>query len=179
MIVWFLLHTARWFLLPVSVAAGTGRVLVGAADGRVHAHRPTDQPGRVRRACTKARIRAQTPSRCHRRNHRYNVCHSGYTVGTSRHGEPVLTRHRIPSMITLMVHLRPITARSRRQQRLQRSPPQVGQVVSPRCRDARHEVSGVTFWLGRLNRLPVTSSIFDHRHAAASTPHETWPRHVS
>jgi len=61
------------------------------------------------RACTKDRIRAQTPSRCHRRNHRYNVCHGGYTVGTSRHGEPVLTRHRIPSMITLVVHLRGVS----------------------------------------------------------------------
>ena len=61
------------------------------------------------RACTKDRIRAQTPSRCHRRNHRYNVCHGGYTVGTSRHGEPVLTRYRIPSMITLMVHLRGVS----------------------------------------------------------------------
>ena len=47
MILRFLLHTARWFLLQASVATGTGRVLMGAADRGVHAHRPTDQPGSI------------------------------------------------------------------------------------------------------------------------------------
>ncbi len=63
-------------------------------------------PAASTRACNEVRTCAQTPSRCHRRNHRYKVCHGGYSAGTSRHGDPVRTRHRIPSMISLMVHLR-------------------------------------------------------------------------
>jgi hypothetical protein len=57
-------------------------------------------PAASARACNEARICAQTPSRCHRRNHRYSVCHGGYTSGTSRHGDPVRTRHRIASITT-------------------------------------------------------------------------------
>jgi hypothetical protein len=34
------------------------------------------------------------------------------------------------------------------------------------------------FWLGRLNQIPETSSVIDHRHAATSTPYETRPRSV-
>src|SRR5689334_3673375 len=64
---------------------------------------------------------------------------------------------------------------SARQQRFEHRPLQVGQVVSPRCRYARHEVSGVKFWLGRLNQIPETSSVIDHRHAATSTLYETRP----
>src|SRR3954451_21717289 len=35
----------RRLLLPLAAAAGTGRVLVGPADGRVDAHRPVNAPG--------------------------------------------------------------------------------------------------------------------------------------
>lgn len=55
-------------------------------------------------ACSSFKIRAQVPSRCHRRNSPYTVSHSPYRAGTSRHGAPVRVRHRIPSMSCRFVH---------------------------------------------------------------------------
>ena len=64
-------------------------------------------PGRrllLRIPLFRARIRAQTPARCHRRNNPYTACHDPYAAGTSRHGAPTRTRHRIPSMSCRFVH---------------------------------------------------------------------------
>jgi hypothetical protein len=61
-------------------------------------------PAASARACNRVRIRAQTPARCHRRNNLYTACHDPYAAGTSRHGAPTRTRHRIPSMSCRFVH---------------------------------------------------------------------------
>jgi hypothetical protein len=53
-------------------------------------------PNPSARVCNRVRIRAQVPSRCQRRNKPYTVCQGPYRSGTSRHGDPVRTRHRIP-----------------------------------------------------------------------------------
>jgi hypothetical protein len=50
------------------------------------------------RVCNAVTIRAHVPSRCQRRNRPYTVCHGPYRAGTSRHGVPARTRHRIPSI---------------------------------------------------------------------------------
>jgi hypothetical protein len=46
----------------------------------------------------------QVPSRCQRRNSPYADCHGPYAVGTSRQGDPVRVRQRIPSMSCRLAH---------------------------------------------------------------------------
>jgi hypothetical protein len=46
-----------------------------------------------------AKIRSQIPASRHRQNRLYTVDHGPYRSGKSRHGAPVRSRHRIPSMI--------------------------------------------------------------------------------
>jgi hypothetical protein len=61
-------------------------------------------PAASARACRPAKIFFQVPSRCHRRNSPYTVCHGPYVGGTSRHGVPARIRHRIPSMSCRLLH---------------------------------------------------------------------------
>ena len=61
-------------------------------------------PAASTRACGPLSTRAQVPSRCQRRNRPYTVCHGPYCAGTSRHGGPARTHHRIPLISCRFVH---------------------------------------------------------------------------
>ena len=62
-------------------------------------------PAASARPCNAVTIRRQVPSRCQRRNRSYTDAQSPYRAGTSRHGEPARTRHRIPSISCRFVHV--------------------------------------------------------------------------
>lgn len=84
--------------------AGTGRVLVGAHDGRVDADISHDPAGGVGQRLQRGQDLCPHPARCQRRNSPYTVCQGPYRVGTSRHGAPTRVRQRIPSMSWRFVH---------------------------------------------------------------------------
>ena len=81
-------HSSRRFGLQVPVPAGTSGMLMRPAHGGINVGLPADLPSRIRRL-QPGDDPAQVPSRCHRRNNRYTVCHGPYRAGTSRHGAPV------------------------------------------------------------------------------------------
>jgi hypothetical protein len=62
------------------------------------------RPAASAAACNAVRICCQTPARCHRRNNPYTAAQDPYTCGMSRHGAPVRTRHRIPSINCRLLH---------------------------------------------------------------------------
>jgi len=106
------------------------------------------------------------PARCQRRNRPYTVCQGPYAGGTSRHGVPVRTRHRMPSMSWRLDHRggRPV-----------RGPIGLGSngssnahCVSVRSARAEGMVSTRSPAFGiswSKHRLPETSLCRDHRHA--------------
>lgn len=86
------------FLLQVAPLAAPGRMLMGAADSGVDAQVPRDRTLRTARDWSRVRTRCQVPFRWHRRNRSQPRTHGPYSTGTSRHGTPVRTRNRMPSI---------------------------------------------------------------------------------
>jgi hypothetical protein len=97
-------HSARWLGLQnppfgAPVACWCARATVESTDTS-HVIRPAASA----RTCNATRIRAHVPLRCHRRNSAATADHDPYRSGTSRHGVPARTRHRIPSISCRFVH---------------------------------------------------------------------------
>jgi hypothetical protein len=63
-------------------------------------------PAASARACNAITIIRHVPSRCQRRNSPYTDGQGPYRAGTSRHGAPVRTRQRIPSISCRLVYFR-------------------------------------------------------------------------
>ena len=138
-------------------------------------------PAASARACRAARICAQVPSRCQRRNHPYTVCHGPYRAGTSRHGDPTRTRQRIPSMICRLLHFggRPVLLRAGSSGS---STAHCASVRSNRPVTARVATRSPEHWSSwSKHHLPETSLLIEHRHARPPppAPFETGPRRVS
>jgi hypothetical protein len=57
------------------------------------------------RAWSSVKMRCQVPLRCQRRNRSYARPHGPYSAGMSRHGMPVRTRNRMPSISCRRVHI--------------------------------------------------------------------------
>ena len=63
-------------------------------------------PAASARACNAVTTRRQVPSRRQRRTSPHPDCQAPYRAGTSRHGAPRRTRHRIPSISCRLVYFR-------------------------------------------------------------------------
>ena len=91
-------------LLRGTVLPGPGGVLVRPRGARSTETSQVTCPAASARACSAVMIARQVPSRCQRRNSPYADCHGPYAVGTSRHGDPVRVRQRIPLTSCRLAH---------------------------------------------------------------------------
>jgi hypothetical protein len=87
----FLAPAACWCARAVPESTDTSQVTCPASSARAWSART---------------MTAQVPSSCQRRNSPYTDCQGPYSSGTSRHGDPVRVRHRIPSISCRRLHLR-------------------------------------------------------------------------
>ena len=98
MIVGFVLGTAGRFGLQVPLFRAPAACWCARATVESTETSQVISPAASARACNAVTILRQVPSRCQRRNNWYTDCQGPYRSGTSRHGTPVRTRHRIPSI---------------------------------------------------------------------------------
>jgi hypothetical protein len=103
-------------------------------------------PAASARACNLVMICRQVPSRCQRRNSPYTDGQGPYRAGTSRHGVPVRTRHRVPSISCRLLHFRGRPGFLPRGSRVS-STFHCASVSAAGHGSGRHEVSGLMVFL--------------------------------
>jgi hypothetical protein len=155
-------HPAGRFLLPVTVTAGTRRVLMRTADRGVHAHHPAALPSSIGVCLQHGQDRrpgAITLPAANPSVQRRPGCILRGHVPPRRPGphppaDPVDDLPFSPPGRTT-------PHRRRRQRGRQHRPLRVGEIVPPRRRDAGHEVSGR--YAGLLGRYPIYGDLSSYR----------------